>query len=446
MRYKPNHALLVLVLLLAAFTSNAQTNTTLSLSLEDALARAKQNNVSIKNAQLDIEYANTQVDEIKAQGLPQINGSTNFTHSYQVPTSLIPGDFAGQPGTNIPVQFGVPFTMTAGVGVNQLLFDGTFFLGLKAASEFVNISTLSASASEIDVREAVQKAYYMALISEKNLAQLDESLKNIKAMRDETQKLYEEGFSEKLDVDRLTLSVSNLEISINQLKNQAKLAKQMLLNSMGEDVNQTVILTSELPTEASSLEDLGASFNPENRIEMKLMNQQQELNELSLKRYKVGYFPSLYGNFSYGANTFASDGEFNTLGNEWYGNGSYGLSLSVPIFDGLYKNSKINQAKIDIAKTENSIEQLSLGMNLQVNQAKTNYVNALKSLELQEESKKLAESIYNTTKIKFKEGVGSSFEMINAESELTNSRTNYLNALYELNVAKIDLAKALGTL
>ncbi|MGB0849902.1 MAG: TolC family protein, partial [Bacteroidia bacterium] len=284
MRYKPNHALLILVLLLGAFTSNAQTNTPLSLSLEDALARAKQNNVNIKNAQLDIDYANTQVDEIKAQGLPQINGSTNFSHSYKVPTSLIPGDFAGQPGTNIPVQFGVPFTMTAGVGVNQLLFDGTFFLGLKAASEFVNISTLSASASEIDVREAVQKAYYMALISEKNLAQLDESLVNIKAMKDETQKLYEAGFSEKLDVDRLTLSVSNIEISINQLKNQAKLAKQMLLNSMGEDVNQTVILTSELPTEASSLEDLGASFNPENRIEMKLMNQQQELNELNLKR------------------------------------------------------------------------------------------------------------------------------------------------------------------
>jgi outer membrane protein TolC len=154
--------------------------------------------------------------------------------------------------------------------------------------------------------------------------------------------------------------------------------------------------------------------------------------------------PSLYGNFNFGGNTMSSD--IGDLGNDWYGNGAYGLSLSVPIFDGFYKKSKTDQVKIDIAKTENTKEQLALGMSLQVSQAKTNYMNALKSIELQKKSKELAESIYNTTNIKFKEGVGSSFEMITAESDLTQARTNYLNALYELNVAKVDLNKALGML
>ena len=445
----------------AVFTF-AQSSTVLSLSLNEALAQAKINNQTLANAQLDIAYAETQVNEIKAQGLPQINGSAGFTHNLEIATQVLPDfispsvygvlfeeglipnkDFAI--GT-FPAQFGVPYSMQAGVGVNQLLFDGTFFLGLKAASEFVNVSRLSASKSEVDVKEAVTKAYYMALISDQNIGQLNKSLENIKRLKDETQAMYNAGFAEKLDVDRLVLSVSNLAININQLQNQVKLAKQLLLNSIGLDVNQQVVLTSTLPEEVNALDDLAASFNPENRIEIKLIDQQQALNELNLKRYKVGYLPSVFGNFNYGGNTFAGDGNFGDLGNEWFPISSYGVSLNVPIFDGFYKKAKSDQVKIDIQKTENTKKQAVLGMNLQVSQAKTNYMNALKTIELQKKSRVLAERIYTTTAIKFKEGIGSSFEMITAESDLTRARTNYLNALYELNVAKIDLNKALGLL
>jgi outer membrane protein len=417
----------------------------LSLSLDQALEMALQKNTTMLNAALDIDYAETQVNEIKAQGLPQVNGSADFSHTFKIPVQIIPGDFVGQPGTTIAAQFGVPFNVNVGVGASQLLFDGTFFLGLKAASEFVNISKLSASASEIDIKEGVTKAYYMALISQQNIGQLSTSLANIKKLQSETEQLYTTGFAEKLDLDRLTLSVSNLEININKLQNQAKLAKQLLLNTIGVDVNQELTLTSEIPGEPTS-DSYAAVFNPDNRIEIKLIDQQQELNQLNLKRYKMGYFPSLYGNFSYGSSTFASDGKFGELGDEWYGNGRYAVSLNVPIFDGLYKKAKMDQAKIDIKKTENTKQQALLGMNLQVGQAKTNYLNTLKTIELQKKTQDLAESIFNTTKIKFKEGIGSSFEMINAESELTQANTNYLNALYELNVAKIDLNKALGIL
>jgi outer membrane protein len=417
----------------------------LSLSLDQALEMALQKNTTMLNAALDIDYAETQVNEIKAQGLPQVSGSADFSHTFKIPTQIIPGDFVGQPGTTIATQFGVPFNVNVGVGASQLLFDGTFFLGLKAASEFVNISKLSASASEIDIKEGVTKAYYMVLISQQNIAQLSTSLANIKKLQSETEQLYKAGFAEKLDVDRLTLSVSNLEININKLQNQAKLAKQLLLNTIGVDVNQELTLTSKIPGEPTS-DSYTAVFNPDNRIEIKLIDQQHELNQLNLKRYKMGYFPSLYGNFSYGSSTFASDGKFGELGDDWYGNGRYAVSLNVPIFDGLYKKAKMDQAKIDIKKTENTKQQALLGMNLQVSQAKTNYLNALKTIELQKKSQDLAESIFNTTKIKFKEGIGSSFEMINAESELTQANTNYLNALYELNVARIDLNKALGIL
>lgn len=450
------------VLILLAGSMFGQSGNSLTVSLDEAVDLALKNNATIKNAALDIKYAETQVDEIRAQGLPQINGNAGFTHNLEIATQVLP-DFISpsvygvlfeegvlpakdiQIGT-FPAQFGVPFSMQAAIGVNQLLFDGTFFLGLKAASEFVNVSKLSISKDEIDVKEAVKKAYYMALISEENLGQLGQSLKNIEAMKKETEALYEAGYAEKLDVDRIVLSVSNLEISINKLQNQAKLAKQLLLNAMGMDVNQTISLTSKLPSLDENSKVLSTSFNPGNRIEYQLLEQQERLTELNMKRYKMGYFPSLYGNFNYGGNTFAGEDQLSNLGDEWFPISSYGVTLNVPIFDGLFKKAKTDQAKIDLEKISNSKEQLALGMNLQISQAQTNYLNALKSIELQEKSKVLAESIYKTTQIKFKEGVGSSFEMITAESEVTSARTNYLNALYELNVAQIDLEKALGTL
>ncbi|MBT8327015.1 MAG: TolC family protein, partial [Bacteroidia bacterium] len=281
-----------------------------------------------------------------------------------------------------------------------------------------------------------------------NVGQLEKSLENIKKLKDETNAMYDAGFAEKLDVDRLILSASNLEININNLKSQSELAKKVLLNSMGLDVNQKVLLTSELPefSEENFAENYGLDFNKESRIEFQMLEQQQELNELDLKRWKMGYIPSLYGMINYGTNTFGTENNFGELGDDWYPNGMFALSLNVPIFDGFYKKSKTDQIKVNIAKTNNSIEQLSNGISLEVSQARTVYSSAFKSLELQKKNVTLAEEIYKTTSIKFKEGVGSSFELITAESDLTQARTNYLNALYDLSVAKVSLDKALGKL
>jgi len=336
--------------LLAVFTVTTAQNSPMKLSLEQAQELALQNNQSVKNALLDIEMANYKVDEIRAMGLPQIEGSGVFSHTYEIATQLLPGDFVGQPGTMIATKFGVPFNLSGTAQLNQLLFDGTFFLGLQAASEFVNVNRLMASKSEIDVKEGVIKAYYMALISEDNMLQLQNSLSNLNKMKNETSKMYEAGMAEKLDVDRLILSVSNLEISINNLKSQATLAKQILLNSMGIDVNQPIVLTSKLPefTMDNFREGYGTNGEVSNRIEYKMLEQQQKLNELDLKRWRVGYFPSLYGMVNYGGNSFGQEGAFNDLGKDWYPNGMWALSLKVPIFDGLKKQAKINQARVEI--------------------------------------------------------------------------------------------------
>ena len=437
--------LLSLIIVANGLIGFCQNSEVLSLSLDNAITLAKQKNTQLLNASLDVKHARTQVSEVLSIGLPQIDGNADFNHTFEVPTQIIPGDFVGQPGTNIAVQFGVPFNANASIGVSQLLFDGTFFLGLKASSEFVKISELSASATEIDVKEAVAKAYYMALIAEQNLEQLKTSYKNMVQLQSETEAMYKAGFAEKLDVDRIILAVSNLNVTLTRVTNQTILTQQLLLNTIGININQKIELTTPLPSTVEN--NLSSSnFDPHSRIEIKMLDQQQLLNELDLKRYKVGYMPSLYGNFSYGSSTFAVEDQFSDLGNDWYENGRYGVGLKLPLFDGFYKKSKIDQAKIKIKKTENTRIQALRGIDLELNQTKNAYEEAQKTLELQKRNKRLAEDIYKTTSLKFREGVGSSFEMITADNEFTQAKINYLNALYELNIAYVNLKKAYGIL
>lgn len=438
--------LFFLLLILAYGVGFTQTES-ISLSLEEAIEIAKQNNSTLVNSSLDVDYAKTQVHEIRAQGLPQISGNADFSHTFEVPTQIIPGDFVGQPGATLPVQFGVPYNANGGIGLNQLLFDGTFFLGLKAASEFVKISELSAHSSEIDLKEGVIKAYYMVLVAQQNVEQLEKSYQNMQQLQAETQQMYNTGYAEQLDVDRIGLTVSNLSVTLTKMKNQAFLAQQLLLNTLGVDVNQSLELTSTLPTSLESTAPSStADFNPNDRIEIKLLDQQQRLNKLDLKRYRVGYMPKIFGNVSVGSSTFAIQDEFSKLGNDWYGNGRYGIAMQLTLFDGFYGKAKIDQVKIKMQQTENTKKQALRGISIELNQAINNFHDAEKTLELQKANQTLATNIYQTTATKFKEGMGSSFELITADNELTESNLNYLNALYEYNVAYISIKKALGTL
>ena len=452
----------ILCLLLGYY---AQAQETIRISLEQAIELAMVNHPGFQNAQLDVESAQHRVKEILSAGLPQVNGNAGFTHNVEIATTVMPDfitpsiyqvllneEVLDKNKTTVPditsaeVKFGIPYNLQAGVSLRQLVFDGTYFLGMKAASEFVRISELMASMSQVDVKEGVTKAYYMALISTENLGQMEKSLVNLKTVKEETEALYTEGFVEKLDVDRLNLSISNLEIQINNLRMQTELSRKVLLNSIGLDVNQQVELSSVLPEFNTTNFDpsYGLDLNADQRIEIQLMEQQQVLNQLDLRRWKIGYIPNLYLNANYGLTSFAGDGRFSDLGKDWFPVASYGFSLNVPIFDGLYKKAKADQVRVKILQTANDFKALRNGIALEISKARSEYVNAYSNLQLQEKNMQLAQDIYTSTSIKFKEGVGSSFEMVQSETDLNNARTSYLNALYQLNISKLGLQKALG--
>jgi outer membrane protein len=430
-----------------------------SLTLEQAINYAMQHNAEVQNASLSVEGSKQEVKSIIASGLPQLTANGNFTHNVQIASQQLP-DFispavygvlisedllpddrfkAGQPQT---LAFGAPSSLTAMANLNQLLFDGTYFLGLKAAKQYVKMSELMQENTEISTIDNVKKSYYAALITGQNSDLLQKSLINLDRTYTETKGLYEAGFAEKLDVDRLEFAISNLQTQINNIALQKQILMNMLKVTIGMDVHQEISLEAELLEQPFANAD---NYSIDSRIETKIMQQKLLLDSLNIKRYKVGYLPSIRLNASYQQNSFAESAEFKGLGKTWNPGTMYGVNISIPIFDGFYKQAKISQAKVDFQKDKNTYNNTRNQLMFQIEQAKMNVAIKSQNLENQKKNKVLAKSIYETSKIKFDEGVGSSFELIQSQTDQTQADITYSNALYELIVAQIDLQTALGT-
>lgn len=447
-----------LTLFITCFGALLSFGQTQSLSLDQAIDHAMKHNASIQNAKLDIDISKQEVKSVVSTGLPQVSANGNFTHNVQIAAMQLP-DFISpavygvliaedllpqdrfQAGSPQTVAFGAPSSLTGQVTLNQLLFDGTYFLGLRAAKQYVKMSELMEESTTISTVEDVKKAYYAALISGQNADLLQTSLQNLEKTLKETQALLDAGFAEQLDVDRLAFAKSNLETQINNVDLQKQILMNMLKVTIGMDVNTPITLTGEL---AEPMQNANTAFDVNNRIETQIILQKMVLDSLNIKRYKVGYLPSIRLNASYQQNSFAEQAEFKGLGNSWNPGTMYGVNISIPIFDGLYKQSKISQAKVEYEKDKNTLYNTRNQLLFQVEQAKMNVVIKTRNLENQKKNKDLAESIHKTSKIKFDEGVGSSFELIQAETDKTKAAISYSNALYELIVAQIELEIALG--
>ncbi|MCO4820031.1 MAG: TolC family protein [Bacteroidetes bacterium] len=432
---------------------------TQSLTLEQAIDHAMKHNADVKNASLSVEDSKQEVKSIIATGLPQVSVNGNFTHNIQIAAQQLP-DFispavygvlisedllpadrfkAGEPQT---LAFGAPSSLTAMANLNQLLFDGTYFLGLKAAKHYVKMSELLQENTEITAIDNVKKSYYAALITGQNSDLLQQSLSNLNNTLRETKGLYEAGYAEKLDVDRLEFAKSNLETEINNIALQKQILMNMLKVNIGMDVNQSIELTEDLLEQTNINAD---NFSIDSRIETKIMQQTLLLDSLNIKRYQVGYYPTIRLNATYQQNSFAESAEFQGLGKTWNPGTMYGVNISIPIFDGFYKKSKISQARVAYEKDKHTYNHTRNQLMFQVEQAKMNLTMKQQNLENQKNNKALAQSIYETSKIKFDEGVGSSFELIQAQTDQTQAEIAYSNALYEVIVAQIELQTALGT-
>jgi len=434
-------------LLLISFLSFSQKK---NLTLEECISLALENNENLKNSYLEEKISTALSKEYLSVGLPQISfdGGVKYNHEVQKSIIDISRFMPGVPeGTEQEVQFGQTYDGRMDLYVNQMIFNGSYFVGVSASRELIRLSEKMTKRNIIDIYESVQKAYFTALNTKSRIDLVNENLDRLSSLLDQTNKLYENGFVEKLDIDRITVSYNNLksekikadrlyDLSISVLKFQIGLPIEIEIELIGE-------LSEDLINNFSyELKD----FDYSKRIEYSILQTDKNLKSYDLKNNRSQYLPQIYANYNYGYNSSASQSNLFFNSDRWKKFGTLGFLVVIPIFDGFLKRSRINQSKYKIEQIENQMMFLERSINLQINQSLANFENSKESLEITRKNLNLARDVYYASEKKYSEGVGSNLELIDSNNSLKTAQNQYYNALYESVIASIDIKKTLGIL
>lgn len=439
---------ITLIVALAVFFSPAlRAQQKYELSAAQAVDYAKKNSVEVINALLNIKKQQYENRAITSQALPQVKGSLNLTKYIDLPTSLIPAEFFGGPaGTFIPVQFGTEYNGTYGFTIDQLLFDGQIFVGLQARRAAIDYSTATAEVTAEMIKANVYKIYYQLVVGEKQISTIDANITRTEKLLSDTRALFQSGYAEQLDVDKTNVNLANLRTEKLKLENKMKTGYVGLKYLMGMPVRTELKLTDTLSDEMVKENILVDSVRYEDRKEIQALLAAEKLNRYDIKRYQFMYIPTVSLNGNYSRNAQRNNFDFFKGGRDWFTITYVGLQINVPIFDGLYKDSKIKVARINLQQTQNMIEGTKNRINLEVDSAAITIGNAIVTLDAQKRNMDLANEVYNQTKVKYDNGLGSNLEITNAEAELRTAQNNYFSALYDAIVARVDYLKALGKL
>jgi len=458
-----NWKLLLIVLAATAGLQRVSAQQTITLSVKQAAERAVQNVPQIKNARLDYQIQEAQNKEIFGQALPQIAGNAGVQYYLQLPKILFPdGSQAGiyntlikegllPAGTVIPapliqqISFQQPWNTTVGATLTQLLFQPDVFVGLQARSTALNLSKENVEQVRQTLLDTAYKKYYAILIAQKQLFFLDEGVKRLEKFYNDDSALFANGFVERLDLDKIQVQLTNLRTTRTVVKNAVDLSYAALKFAIGASQKDTVLLTDSLSTAEIKEGILADSFKYEDRVEIRQLNEARKLQQLDLKRNKLGYLPTLAAQGNYGVT--GQGPEFLTdKSTAWIRSSYIGLNMSIPIFDGFQRKYKIRQSQLNVQKVDNNLDLARQGIDFEQTITKAMLTNSLLNLDAQDRNMQLALKVYNTTKTKYESGLGSSFEVLQADTDYQTAQNNYFSALYNAIVAKISYQKSLGKL
>lgn len=448
-KISPTVCVLLLCMVLSILGNAQDTTNTMQhyqFNLDQCIHFALQHQHDVKNARLSQAYAGEQVKENTGKLLPHVNINGSFVDNLKLSTTLIPDFSSGNLDHKIPVQFGNKYTSSISGQIDQTIFNSNYFIGLKAAKVYEELSSKSLSATEIATRVNVTKAYYNVLvnkeglrISKSNLDQLTKSLKDVKAK-------YQAGITETVDVNRIQVQYNNASTGIENQQRLVTYSLAELKFQMGMKLNDSLDLTQTV-NDFSSMkrtpEDT-SGYSLTDRPEYAIQQTQISLDELSLKSTKLSFLPSLSAYVNYGYNYFAS--QFGSLYQKGFGSSALGLSLSFPLFSGTERIHQTNEAKITLEQSQNDLANISQQIQLQVKQGYIQYVNNMASLKTQQENMELTQGVYDRINYKFNQGVSSSLELLSAENELQQAQNNYIDALLNALMSRVDLERAMGKL
>jgi outer membrane protein TolC len=440
--------LMIFHLGMAQQQANPPLQETISLSAKQAVDYALANQASVRSAKLDELIQLAKNKEVSGLALPTLAGSGTYQHNPIVQKQLIDASNFSDTvpkGTLVPFSFGLKYNVIGEITLKQVLFDPSVLVALQARQTLEQLSAKAVQKSEIDVKVNVYKAYYNVLSARRGIEILRNNIVNLEKLLKETEEIHKNGLVEKLDVDRLIVQLTNLRTEETKLRNVTEVGIAALKYQMGMAIQQPIVLTDSLTTAEIKSSVATEHFDYSQRIEYQLVQTQKKAYEYDLKRYKLGVLPTL-SLFGTGGISRASD-VFNYFDRQtWYGYVGYGVNLSFTIFSGMQRRRKEDQAFLQVKKAEVALQDAKLGIDLEQAQSTSSLRNNILTLEAQESNMKLAQEVYNTTQIKYREGVGSSLEMSTAENELLTAQNNYFTALYNAAIAKVDYLKAYGKL
>lgn len=450
----------LIMLLLTATTTFSQKKYVLSVS--EAVELAFNNLTDVKNAALDVDIQQAQNMQITGQALPQVTGNASLSKYLLLPQILFPQSDQGiydvlireqllpstakaPPAVLVPFSFFQPWNTSAGATLSQLLFQPDVFVGLQARKTAVNYARANLDIVKERVKDSAYRRYYAILIGEKQSWFLQSGIERLQKLYHDDSVMFANGFAEKLDLDKVQVQLTNLAGTKNILDNSIQLAYAALKYAIGVSQTDTVVLREGLSNADIKRNILNDAFKYEDRKEIQALGFSRDLLRLNVKRQKLGYLPTVAASLSY---TVQGQGiDFITSSSTtWFRNSLVGVNLSLPVFDGFQRKYRIQEARLNLKKIDNTVENVKQVIDLQQTASRETLKSALVNLDAQERNVRLAEDVYNTTKKKFEAGIGSSFEVLQADNDWQTAQSNYFTALYNAIVAKIAYQSSLGKL
>lgn len=439
--------LFIVIGLLFSFQNFAQQS--ISLSLNEAIAFALENNYNILQANDDIKLSEQVNRETVAIGLPQIDAKVDYQNWLKQQISLIPAEVVGgEPGDFVEVAFGTQNNLNATATLSQLIFDGSYVVGLKYLNTYLQISLNAKEKTEQIIREAVINAYGNVLFTEEGIAIIEKNIATVKKNLEETEAYYLNGFAEEESVEQLKITLASLNSTLSKTQKLKDISYKMLNIVLGTDINTQVTLTEnldKLTKENISLELLNVDFSLENHIDYKIAAIRVEGKEGVVKLEKSKALPTLSSFINYGYSGYSDTFSFLNKEQEWFDSSLLGVTLDIPIFSSLARSSRTQQAKIDLDKANITLQETTQQLYLDLEAAKVEYQYSIEEYETSKQNLALAERIEKKQEIKFFEGLSTSFDLLNAQQQLYTMQQNYLQAMLNVIAKKAALDKAFNT-
>ena len=417
-----------------------------SLTADQAIELMKKNNIAVKNALTNLAIQEQTNKEVTSLALPNVKGTAGTTDYFNVPVTLVPGEFFQQPpGTYYPVAFQQKYIASGGFNLTQTLFDGSVFVGLKARQSALDFYKKAIDLTVEDLSVQVYKTYYQLVVSNTQIQLEDSNIFRASKLLHDTKVMNENGFVEKLDVDKAEVQLTNFQIQKQNTATSITNGFTLLKFLLGVPATDSIVLVSQLSeADLKGGVPMDIEYSYKNRFDYQSLEIQKQLNDFDVKRYQAAYYPILKLNGAYQKNAANNTYDLFSKSGTWFTTSYVGLSLDVPIFEGFAKNARLKKARLNSTLTSDEMENLKLNIGQQVAVAKNNFINAIQTMDAQKINMDRAESVYKQVKKKFESGLATNTDLSSSQSDLITAQSSYVNALYNAVLSKVDFLKAIG--